>query len=55
MGAMFYVILGLGVAVLGVLFVRERRFGPVFIGAACLAAGVYLVFDGLVTINGLLH
>ena len=55
MSAMFYVILGIGVAVLGVLFVRERRFGPVLVGAACLAAGVYLVFDGLVTINGLLH
>lgn len=55
MGVMFNVILGIAVAVLGVLLVHERRFGQVLTGAPCLAVGAYLVFDGLFTINGLLH
>ena len=52
MSAMFCVILGIAVVVLGVLFVRERR---ILIGAACLAVGAYLAVDGIVTMNGLLH
>ena len=52
---MFTVILGVAVAVLGVLIVRERRFGQVLVGAACLAVGAYLAIDGLLTINALLH
>lgn len=55
MSAMFQVILGIAVAVLGVLLVCERRYGQVLIGAACLAAGAYLAIDGIVTVNGLLH
>ncbi len=55
MSEMFYVVVGIGVAALGLLLVRERRFGQVLTGAACLAFGLYLTIDGLVTINGLLH
>lgn len=55
MNMMFNVILGIAVAVLGVLLVCERRYGQVLVGAACLAVGAYLAIDGLVTINGLLH
>ena len=55
MSAMFTVILGIAVAVLGVLLVRERWFGQILTGAACLAVGAYLVFDGLVMIGGLLQ
>ena len=52
---MFYVILGIALAVLGGLLVRERRFGQVLVGAACLAVGAYLAISGLLEINGLLH
>ena len=55
MSEMFYVVVGIGVAALGLLLVRERRYGQVLTGAACLAFGLYLTIDGLVTINGLLH
>ena len=41
-------------AALGVLLVRERRYGEVLVVAACLAVGAYLAVDGLVTTNGLL-
>ena len=52
---MSYVILGIAVAMLGVLLVRERRYGQVLTGAACLAFGLYLAINGIVTINGLFH
>ena len=50
-----YVVLGIALAVLGVLLVRERRYGQVLVGAACLIAGVYLAIDGIVTLNARLH
>lgn len=52
---MFTVILGIAVAVLGVMLVREHSFGQILTGAACLAVGAYLVFDGLVAMNGLVQ
>ena len=55
MSEMFYVMLGIGVAALGLLLVRERRYGEVLTGAACLIVGVYLAVDGLLRIDGLLH
>ncbi len=55
MSAMFQVILGIAVAVLGVLLVCERRYGQMLVGGACLAAGAYLALEGIVTVNGLLH
>ena len=55
MSAMALVIVGIAVAMLGVLFVRERRYWQVLIGAACLITGVYLAIDGIVTLNALLH
>lgn len=55
MSEMSHVIVGIAVVVLGVLFVRERRYWQVFIGAACLIAGTYLTIDGIVTLNSLLH
>ena len=54
MSAVFDVILGITVAVLGVLLVRERTFGQILTGAACVAVGAYLIFEGLVMIVGLL-
>ena len=50
-----YVVFGIALAVLGVMLVRERRYGQVLVGAACLIAGVYLAVDGIVTLNALLH
>ena len=55
MSAIFYGVVGIAVAVMGVLSVRERRYGEVLTGAACLIVGVYLAVDGLLRINGLLH
>ena len=52
MSAIFYVILGIAVALLGVLLMRERRCGKVLVGAACLIVGAYQAIDGLMRING---
>jgi len=49
------VIPGIAVAMPGVLLVRERRIGQVLTGAVCLAFGLYLSIDGIVTVNGLFH
>ena len=55
MSEVSHVVVGIAVVALGVLFVRERRYWQVFIGAACLIAGAYLAIDGIVTLNALLH
>ena len=55
MSEVTYVVVGIVLAVLGVLFVRERRYWQVLIGAACLIAGAYLAIDGIVTLNAMLH
>ena len=55
MSEMYYVTLGIALAVLGVLPVRKRRYGQVLVGAACLLAGMYLAIGGIVTLNALLH
>ncbi|MDE0650625.1 MAG: hypothetical protein OXI12_09815 [Gammaproteobacteria bacterium] len=55
MSEVSYVVVGIALAVLGVLFVRERRYWQVLIGGACLAAGLYLAIDGIVTLNAMLH
>ena len=55
MSELSYVVVGIVLAVLGVLFVRDRRFWQVLIGAACLIGGAYLAIDGIVTLNARLH
>ena len=55
MGLTLQFILGITLAVLGVLLVNERRLWHVLAGAVCLAAGAYLAIDGLLTMNALLH
>lgn len=53
MSAVFQVILGIAVAVLGMVLVRDRRYGQVLIGVACLSVGAYLAINGFVTIRDL--
>lgn len=55
MSEVSYVVLGIALAVLGLLLVRERRYGQMLAGAACLGLGMYLAVDGIVTLNALLH
>jgi len=50
-----YIVVVIALAVLGVFFVRERRYWQIHIGGACLAAGLYLAINGVVTLNAMLH